>query len=277
MTARAVTSSIVVALVVSACGSDDPEPQPAGQDAPRAERAFEPVLDKRLRVGSPEQELAIRCWGKGAPAVVLDAGSADSGINAFSSYEDEMLEPLSRQATVCAYDRAGMGTTAELPQRRRTLKDQAEELDALLAAAKVPSPRVLVGSSWGGFVAVQTARDHPTGVGGVVLLDVPAGNAELTLKDEPALAWDHPENPDRVDFLQAEHAIARDRRSLGDVPVRLVFASDGQTKKSDVRFWSRLSSDVEHVELTGGHDIYADDPAGVTEQIAGAVAAVAGR
>jgi pimeloyl-ACP methyl ester carboxylesterase len=104
--------------------------------------------------------------------VVLDAGSASGGIETFGALEEDLIKPLARRSTVCTYDRAGTGGTAALPNKRRTIDDQAEELGALLTAADVPKPRVLVGSSWGGFVAVHTARNEPEGVGGIVLLDV---------------------------------------------------------------------------------------------------------
>jgi pimeloyl-ACP methyl ester carboxylesterase len=172
-----------------------------------------------------------------------------------------------KRTTVCAYDRAGTGTTAALPRKRRTIDDQAEELDALLAAADVPTPRVLVGSSFGGFVVAHTARNHRRGVGGVVLLDVSAGNAELTAKQAPEAAWDHPANVECVDSFHAERTMAKDRRSLGGLPVMVVTADGGQSDERDQQFWKRLSSNFTQVVLAGGHDIYDDDPKGVVTQI----------
>lgn len=89
-----------------------------------------------------------------------------------------------------------------------------------MTAADVPEPRVLVGSSFGGFVVVHAARARPAGVGAIV---------------------------------------------------RVVTADGGQSDKADQRAWEVLSSDFTQVGLAGGHDIYADDPAGVTEQIPAAV------
>jgi surfactin synthase thioesterase subunit len=135
----------------------------------------------------------------------------------------------------------------------------------------VPTPRVLVGSSWGGFVAVHTARNYPDGVGGIVLLDVPAGNARLTADEAPEAAWDHPTNVERVDSFHAERTMARDKRSLNDLPVTVVTADAGQSDENDQRFWKRLSSNFSQVVLRGGHDIYNYDPEGVVEQILKAV------
>jgi hypothetical protein len=266
---------ILVGIVVltNGCGGDDPTPSAVDQSpvaaasATDAPASLEPVIDKKFRAGSPEQELAIRCWGSGAPAVILDAGSSSGGIETFGAFPEEIIEPLAQRSMVCAYDRAGTGETTPLPNKRRTINDQAEELNALLAAAEVPTPRVLVGSSWGGFVAVHTARNYPEGVGGLVLLDVPAGNANLTAADAPDAAWDHPENVERVDSFHAERTMARDTRSLGDVPVAVVTADAGASDPKDQQVWKGLSDDFSQVVLSGGHDIYADDPEGVVNQI----------
>lgn len=272
---RGLAGSLVVAAVaLASCGDDEAdEPTSAAENrtataivpAEPAEPA--PAIDGKFPVGSPKRELAIRCWGAGEPAVVLDAGSASSGIETFGAFSEEIVKPLAQRMTVCAYDRAGTGDTAELPNKRRRIDDQAEELDALLSAAEVPRPRILVGSSWGGFVAVHTARNHGDDIGGIVLLDVPAGNARLTAEQAPEAAWDHPTNVERVDAFHAERTMARDRRSLGDVPVTVVTADGGQSDRKDQQVWKRLSNNFSQVVLSGGHDIYADDPEGVVEQI----------
>ena len=57
--------------------------------------------------------------------------------------------------------------------------------------------------------------------------------------------------------------MARDRRSLGDLPVTVVTADGGQSDKKDQRFWKRLSSNFLQVVLSGGHDIYSYDTEGV--------------
>jgi hypothetical protein len=50
------------------------------------ERALPVPVDRTFRVGSPKQELAIRCWGSGGPTVILDAGSSSGGIETFGVY-----------------------------------------------------------------------------------------------------------------------------------------------------------------------------------------------
>lgn len=271
--------SLTIILLVGAtatfagCGDDEGDAGPSSNAAPVTTAApsepatFARTVDKTFRVGAAKRELAIRCWGSGQPAVLLDAGSSSSGIQTFGYLTDELIQPLARRTTVCTYDRAGTGASAALPEKRRTIDDLAAELDALLAAADVPKPRVLVGSSFGGGVVVHTARNYPQGVGGLVLLDVPAGNANLTAKEAPEAAWDHPTNTERVDSFHAERTMATDKRSLGDLPVRVVTADSGQSDKKDQRFWKRLSRNFTQVVLPGGHEIYLDDSEGVVKQI----------
>jgi pimeloyl-ACP methyl ester carboxylesterase len=92
-----------------------------------------------------------------------------------------MVMPGVAKATrVCAYDRPG--TYAEIdeeivPSRSdaitqpRTVSEMVEELHALLQAAKLPGPYILVGHSMGGFMARLYAATYPDEVVGMVLID----------------------------------------------------------------------------------------------------------
>jgi pimeloyl-ACP methyl ester carboxylesterase len=69
-----------------------------------------------------------------------------------------------------SYDRAGYGwsDTAGEP---RTARQLAQELHALLNAAGVPGPYVLVGHSFGGYVNRAFAHLYRDAVVGMVLVD----------------------------------------------------------------------------------------------------------
>jgi pimeloyl-ACP methyl ester carboxylesterase len=76
------------------------------------------------------------------------------------------------------------------------LDDAVDDLHQLLVAAKVARPYILVGSSGGGFNVYQHAGRHPNEVAGLVMLDVPRGQAKMSAEDVKALAWDAPGNPE---------------------------------------------------------------------------------
>ena len=71
-------------------------------------------------------------------------------------------------------------------------------------------PHTLVGASFGGMIVTYHAAQYPEEVSAVVLLDVPAPSATLTVEEVPEIAWDHPENPEHVDVVpEFENRFAR--------------------------------------------------------------------
>lgn len=69
-----------------------------------------------------------------------------------------------------AYERAGIGAS-DPSSERRTVKQFAIELRALLAVLKVPPPYVLVGHSYGGPIIHTYAAMFPKEVAGLVYVD----------------------------------------------------------------------------------------------------------
>jgi pimeloyl-ACP methyl ester carboxylesterase len=109
--------------------------------------------------------LHLDCAGRGGPAVVLIAGSGDF------SFDWSLVQPrASKLSRVCSYDRAG-AAWSDLGPTPRTMRQEARELQALLAAAGVGPPYVLVGHSVGGLVARVYAERYPREVAGLVLVD----------------------------------------------------------------------------------------------------------
>jgi pimeloyl-ACP methyl ester carboxylesterase len=128
----------------------------------------------------------------------------------------------------------------------------------VLEASGVEGPYVLVGASFGGMIVTYYASQYPDEADGVVLLDVPAPTDELTLKEIPEIAWDHPENPEHFDIIpEFEGRFARNPVPF-DAPLIVVTATNGQSSVKDQRFWLKLSPNAEQVELNGGHDIWLD-------------------
>jgi pimeloyl-ACP methyl ester carboxylesterase len=252
-----------VAAVVAGCGSDDGGETAEARDATTDAMAV-PAIDGKFVVDGVKRQLALRCWGDGTPAVVLDAGSGDAGIGAFE--HSSIVRELAARTRVCLYDRAGLGMSDAAPARRRLLNDAADDLHELLAAAQVPGPYVLVGSSGGGFNVYHHAGRYPGEVAGLVMLDVPAGQANLSVADIGT--WDGPGNPEHMDYVAIERQMALNRLPIPSIPVTVVTARGGQSADpKEQRVWLKRSSKPVQLVLDGGHEIYEDDPAGVLAAI----------
>lgn len=74
----------------------------------------------------------------------------------------------------------GFGGTDELPSRLFSLKGYAEWLDGFMTAVKIDEPVFLVGHSFGGGVAIQTAHDFAERVRSLVLVNSIGGSAWRT-------------------------------------------------------------------------------------------------
>jgi len=78
---------------------------------------------------------------------------------------------------------------------------------ASVALARISPPYLMVGQSGGGFDAYHYAGRYPGEVAGLVLLDVPAGQAHMSAADMAELAW------------EARATLTRMHRDLGWVSV----------------------------------------------------------
>ena len=122
-----------------------------------------PPPGKLIDVGG--HRLHLYCTGQGSPTVVMDA------MGGASSLAWGLVQPhVATFSRVCSYDRAGLGWSDPGPTPR-TAQQFATELHALLIAAEVSGPYVLVGHSLGGFTVRMYASQHPHEVVGMVLVD----------------------------------------------------------------------------------------------------------
>lgn len=111
------------------------------------------------------RKMHIVCMGEGSPSVILDSGLGDSYVSWRKVQPD-----ISRFTRVCSYDRAGLGYSAP-SSNPRTSKVMAGELRALLQAAGIAPPYVLVGHSMAGYNVRLFANDYANEVAGMVLVD----------------------------------------------------------------------------------------------------------
>lgn len=146
------------------------------------------------------QRLNLFCTGSGSPAVIFDAGMADSSISW------ALVQPIVSKATMaCSYDRAGLGFS-DAARRPGTPINESEDLHALLQAAHIASPYILVGHSMAGMNARVFASKYQGDVAGMVLVDPSHEDQSLrawaTGKAGQKEEWDA--------YLKAQHACIDD-------------------------------------------------------------------
>ena len=157
----------IVALILLAVSSASAEPTPAAGDF----------------TGSVEvdgRELHLECKGAGAPIVILISGyrnDAEIWTTPPDAGVTPVFDAVAGFTRVCAYDRPGTILDAAHVSRSdpvpmpRTADEIVAELHALLGAAKLEAPYVLVAHSLGGLFARLYAATYPGDVAGLVLID----------------------------------------------------------------------------------------------------------
>lgn len=109
--------------------------------------------------------IAYNRSGQGAPAIVFQSGLGDD-----RAPWAEVFRGLESRHTVFAYDRPGYGGSSAAAGPRDACS-VAAETRAVLAAAGLKPPYILVGHSLGGLYQHVYARLYPQDVAGLVLLD----------------------------------------------------------------------------------------------------------
>lgn len=139
-----------------------------------------PRIGRSVDIGG--RTLNIQCVGAGRPAVILESGAnwaVNSGVydpkTMFSNGGPRpgyswvaVQRALAAVTTVCWYDRAGSGWS-DLGPYPRDSASQARDLGALLRAARIPPPYVLVGESSAALDARVYTGFYPSQVAGLVL------------------------------------------------------------------------------------------------------------
>lgn len=129
------------------------------------------------------RKLRLVCEGpeSARPAVWFEPGAFGQAED-FAVIQSRLTEAGVRS---CAYDRAGLGLSDPGPAPRDGLAILSDR-DALIAAAGLPGPFVVVAHSFGGLQARLWTASHPGQVAGLVLVDAaqPEG-----LADKRAQVW----------------------------------------------------------------------------------------
>jgi pimeloyl-ACP methyl ester carboxylesterase len=239
---------------------------------------------------APGRTLNLRCDGNGPQTVLLEAGSHADTTTWFK------LQPLlAPSATVCSYDRAGYGFSAEGPLPRN-LEAEVADLHALIKHANLKTPLVLVGHSRGSNIVRLYAQRYPADIRGLVLLDPPAQDVASVAPE-----WARQEqqtNEQRFAFIRECEAGA-EKHQLASPPPALARCVAGNNPLADAKvnaaiasykykpaFWRTLRSELEDnaavygqpvppkenlgalpVMVLTASDTYADAPADIRKKL----------
>jgi len=121
------------------------------------------------------RRMHIVCAGEGRPTVLLDYGAGGTMKKDWGDLAKRAADRA--QTKVCAYDRPGRGSS-DPPFLPLDAAAVASDIDAMLTAAKLPPPYILVGHSLGSYHVRQYANTHADKTAGLVLVD-PSGDGQL--------------------------------------------------------------------------------------------------
>lgn len=124
----------------------------------------EPPLGRFYTVDG--HDLLLHTAGAGTPTAVLLAGGGAVGLDYWP-----IQQHIAEFTTSVIYDRAGTGWSDRSLSPARTGTEVTDDLSALLKAARVPGPYVLVGHSLGADYARIFATRFPEQVAGLVLTE----------------------------------------------------------------------------------------------------------
>jgi pimeloyl-ACP methyl ester carboxylesterase len=108
--------------------------------------------------------LEVVVAGDGLVTVVFE-----NGLGTPLELWDAVASRIAQSTRTVRYDRRSAPHSGALGAR--TAAAMASDLERLLAVLDLKPPYVLVGHSWGGVVARTFIHQHPTAVGGLVLVD----------------------------------------------------------------------------------------------------------
>ena len=159
---RAVVSLAVVFTFLAGASIAEETKSPPSPD-PALEAYAKP--GQLVDVGG--RKLNLRCSGSGTPTVILESGASADSLTWF------IVQPsIAKTTRVCSYDRAGFGFSDDGPLPR-DVDANAADLHALIHAAHIELPVVLVGHSLGTNIVRRYADRHASDLAGIVLVDPP--------------------------------------------------------------------------------------------------------
>ncbi|QOY94870.1 alpha/beta hydrolase [Massilia sp. UMI-21] len=245
-----------------------------------------------VKVGDYHVQMAT--LGSGRYTVILEAGfGRDLGV------WRNVAPALAKSAKVVAYSRAGHGKSDPRPEAP-TIVARTNELEQLIAAARLTPPFVLVGHSYGGLLVRSYAVRHPEQVAGMVFVD-PSDegfNVELRKLDAAAVEQDTRLTEQFVPpkfqaELRSVQAVLDSGKlpfagALPDVPVAVLTSVQKREQPQlfletpaavqvwrtlHERFFRTFSNGSHIVTAESGHNIHQEQPQLVVAAVEGVIAA----
>jgi pimeloyl-ACP methyl ester carboxylesterase len=227
-------------------------------------------------------ELYLSCSGASGPTVIFEAAVGG----------DHSLWPIAERIRdrwyACVYDRPGNGDSPA-PDKPMTARADVADLHALLEAASIPRPIVVVGHSYGGLIAYMEAIEHPDEVAGVVLVDAShpdqATRWDSLMTDQQRQIYRAPFGKfPHVDFMASLQEAGAEEGSFPEVPLTVITATRGLAEGTGCSrglpcdemqaIWLELQDgyaalrpDARHIETPTSHYVHDDDPDLVVDEI----------
>ena len=257
--------------------------QGSPQEQPEIQELSTSGMESMIDVGG--RKLHCFIYGKGRPTVVLI-----SALGATQEYWNPVIPDLAAQATVVTYDRAGVGKS-EIGNLPAHGEQSARDLHVLLEKLAVPRPYILVGHSYGGFVARLFASMYPDDMAGLVLEETQhednLDEMRKILKGKDLETFDQvlipgfaaPEDPrTEGDYRNATREQLKKNKPLPRIPFVILTCRDrayamrpmfsdgalGEVAKLDAELMGRLAASVpggKQIMVDGtGHHVHVDKP-----------------
>lgn len=270
----------------------------------RTQSTTTPVTDFSGLFNVDGHQVFLKCAGRGSPTVVFIAGAGVASDN-WDYVGDptdtkhppkksvNAVEPrLAKKTRVCAYDRPGTTGFDDLPSRSTpvrqptTAQGDADVLHALLRSAHVQGPYLLVGHSWGGFIATTYSRIYPQQVAGLVLIDPGSQYLQTVLQPKIWTTWmnaiaaagkqhptlEQPDYPASIAFLSTLQSPPRLPAVVltSDQPIDFLGIGDAPKYHPHwVKAQNLLAHSLHATQITNthsGHFIQSQNPQLVTQQ-----------
>ena len=201
------------------------------------------------------RQMYLDCRGAGSPAVIFDAG-AGGWSKDWTPVHDE----IAKTTMACAYDRPGHGLSDPRPLPLDTAA-VADDLDAMLTAAGIAPPYVLVGHSLGSYHVRHYANTRFDKMAGMVLVDPSADGQKARFNAAM---------PKLVAELDKRGAAAKEAGCIERLREKLVLRGDPLFAKcngtNDPDLFEQTQSEIDSMEgasteqLTASRRSYGDMP-----------------